>query len=294
MSLRRLQIFLEVAARSSFASAADRLGIAQSAVSMQMRNLEEELGQELFDRSRRPPALNDRGLALIPAAREILAKYEDLKLVVRGAGAVAGTLRLGVIQTASTGILPAALTRLHESHPELRVQIESGLSTGLLGRVGHGDLDAAIVTAPERLPPDLREHELFVEPLAVIAPPALSGASDAELLTRHPFIRFNRRTGVGRIIEHALRDRALAVDEAMELDAIEPIIEMVSRGLGVAVVPVHAIDPEKRAAIRALPFGAPAVTRRVIVIERHGSSRARLTKVLVAAISALHSTNVII
>jgi DNA-binding transcriptional LysR family regulator len=287
MSLRRLQIFLEVAARGSFAAAADRLGLAQSAVSMQMRTLEEELGADLFDRSRRPPVLNDRGLALVPEAREILGKYEDLKRIVRGGGEIAGTLRLGVIQTASTGILPAALTRLHEAHPQLRVRIESGLSSGLLVRVAQGELDAAILTAPERLPPELRGHLIFEEPLSVIAPRGFSGANDAELLTRHPFIRFNRRTGVGRIIEHALRDRSFQVDEAMELDAIEPIIEMVSRGLGVAVVPAYAIGEAARADLRVLPFGDPAVSRRVIVVERHVSPRAALTEVLVGVLSGL-------
>lgn len=287
MSLRRLQIFLEVAARGSFASAADRLGLAQSAVSMQMRALEQELGADLFDRSRRPPVLNDRGAALIPKARAILTQYEDLKQSVQPDGHVAGTLRLGVIQTASTGILPGALTSLHDTYPDLRVRIESGLSAGLLGRVTHGDLDAAILTAPDRLPPELKAHLIFEEPLSVIAPSGLSGVTDAELLTRHPFIRFNRRTGVGRIIEHALRDRALAVDEAMELDAIEPIIEMVSGGLGVAVVPAYALDAERREGIRVLPFGAPATTRRVIVVERHASTRAALTAILVEALTRL-------
>ncbi|MEQ8335113.1 LysR family transcriptional regulator [Nisaea sp.] len=287
MSLRRLQIFLEVASRGSFAAAADRLGLAQSAVSMQIRTLEQELGADLFDRSRRPPVLNDRGAALIPQARAILTQYEDLKQTVQPDGHIAGTLRLGVIQTASTGILPGALTGLHERYPDLRVRIESGLSTGLLGRVAHGELDAAILTAPERLPPELNGHLIFEEPLSVIAPPGLTGATDAALLTRHPFIRFNRRTGVGRIIEHALRDRNLAVDEAMELDAIEPIIEMVSCGLGVAVVPAYALDPVTRDAIRVLPFGDPVATRRVIVVERHASTRAALTAVLVKALTGL-------
>ncbi|UUX48184.1 LysR substrate-binding domain-containing protein [Nisaea acidiphila] len=293
MSLRRLQIFLEVAARGSFAAAADRLGLAQSAVSMQMRNLEEELGADLFDRSRRPPVLNDRGLALVPEAREVLTKYDDLKRIVRGGGAIAGTLRLGVIQTASTGVLPGALTALHEHYPDLRVRIESGLSAGLLGRVVHGELDAAILTAPERLPGELKAHLVFEEPLSVIAPKAFTGGSDADLLTRHPFIRFNRRTGVGRIIEHALRDRALSVDEAMELDAIEPIIEMVSCGLGVAVVPDSALGRETREAIRVLPFGDPVATRQVIVVERHASPRAALTEVLVAALTGLLLCNII-
>ncbi|WP_420402698.1 LysR family transcriptional regulator [Nisaea sp.] len=294
MSFRRLQIFLEVAARGSFAAAADRLGLAQSAVSMQIRNFEEELGADLFDRSRRPPVLNDRGLALVPEAREVVTKYEDLKRIARRGGEIAGTLRLGVIQTASTGILPSALARLHRDHPELRVRIESGLSAGLLGRVAQGELDAAILTAPERLPPELRGYLIFEEPLCAIACGDFPGTTDVELLTRHPFIRFNRRTGVGRIIEHALRDRAVQVDEAMELDAIEPIIEMVTRGLGVAVVPAYALDRVVREKVRVLPFGDPVATRRVIVVERHVSPRGDLTEVLVAALSGLQDENVIV
>jgi len=288
MSLRRLQIFLEVAARGSFAAAADRLGLAQSAVSMQIRNLEEELGADLFDRSRRPPVLNDRGAVLIPKAREVLALYEDLKHAVRGG--VAGTLRLGVIQTASTGILPGALAAQHRLHPEMRVRIESGLSADLISRVAAGELDAAIVTAPHRVPPEMVSHTIVEEPLVVIAPQGSDGNADDVLLARYPFIRFNRRTGVGRIIEQELRRRQIPVDEAMELDSIEPIIGMVSRGLGVAVVPSHAVLPEIRDRLRVLPFGVPQVRRRVSLMERVRSPRAALAEIMVAALRSAAGT----
>ena len=234
--------------------------------------MEQEIGANLFDRSRRPPALNGHGAALIPKARAMLTQYEDLKQSVQPDGHVVGTLRL-VIQTASNGILPGALTSLYETYPNLRVRIESGLSADLLGRVMH-DLDAAVIN-PERLPANLKWHLIFEEPLSCDPPAGLSGATDAELLTRHPFIRFNRRTGVGRIIDHALRDRAISVDEAMELDAIEPIIKMVAGGLGVAVVPAYALDVERLKGIHFLPFGEPIATRRVIVVERHASTPSR-------------------
>lgn len=282
MSLRRLQIFLEVAARGSFAAAADRLGLAQSAVSMQMRTLEDEMGAELFDRTRRPPVLNDRGAVLIPKAREILTLYDDFKHTARGG--VAGTLRLGVIQTASTGMLPGALAEQHRRHPEMRVRIQSGLSSDLISQVGAGDLDAAIVTAPERVPAEMICHEIVEEPLVVIASTAFQGRDDGDLLDRYPFIRFNRRTGVGRVIEQELRRRQIRVDEAMELDSIEPIIGMVSRELGVAVVPSYAIVPAIRESLRILPFGAPQVSRKVGLIERARSSRSALSEIMVSAL----------
>ena len=145
MNLRHLETMLAIAETGSFAAAADRVGVTQSAVSMQMRALEAVIGAELFDRARRPPVLSDLGRGLLGPARAVLRAAEDLLVAASGA-ALRGRLRLGVIPTAATGLVPDALALLAARAPDLQIRIESGLSVDLARRVSQGALDAALVT----------------------------------------------------------------------------------------------------------------------------------------------------
>ena len=285
MSLRQLVTLVAIADTGSFHAAADRLAITQSAVSMQMKALEEDLQASLFDRARRPPNLRENARPLIDQARQILRLHEDFRLGARATGAVFGTLRIGVIPTASTGILPDALAILRERTPLLQVRIENELTTELIRRIERGMLDAAILTEPSRISAGLRCRTILEERLLVVAPADSPGANDDELLNALPFVRFNRRAGVGRAIDTALRARGIDVQECMELDSIESILMMVSRGLGAAVVPERSISPEQRTMLKCLPFGNPAIRRRVGLLERAGRGPSPLTDVLHEALT---------
>lgn len=268
MNLRHLETLLAIAETGSFAAAADRVGVTQSAVSMQMQALEVALAAELFDRARRPPVLNELGRSLLAHAREVLRAAEELAAAASGT-ALRGRLRLGVIPTAATGLVPDALTMLAARAPELQIRVESGLSVDLARRVAQGVIDAALVTEaaprPER---GLAVRPVLEEPLVVVAPLAAAGPTARTLLRRLPFVRFNRRTGVGRVIDAVLRRDRIPVSETMELDSIEAILAMVGRGLGVAVVPAGSVAGPIADRVIALPFGDPPVLRRVGLLER--------------------------
>jgi DNA-binding transcriptional LysR family regulator len=251
---------------------------------MQMKGLETELDVALFDRARRPPSLNPTGRALIDRAREILRLHAGLAEQARQGGAVAGSLVIGVIPTASTGVLPAALALLRERYPRLGVRIENGLSTDLVRRVRSGEVDAAVLTVVDRVDRDLALHTVFEERLMVVAPGDARGRTDEALLTGLPFVRFNRRTGVGRIIERALRARRISVHETMALDSIEAILAMVRMGLGVTIAPERSVANEDREVLTCVPFGSPPIIRRVGLLERAGAANAPLTRALLGAL----------
>jgi DNA-binding transcriptional LysR family regulator len=280
MSLRQLETLVAIADAGSFHAAADRLGVTQSAVSMQMKALEDDLQTSLFDRSRRPPGLRETADPLVTQARQILRLYEGFRHSARAVGTVAGILRIGVIPTASTGILPDALAILRERTPRLQVRIENELSTELIRRVERGMLDAAILTEPPRLNAGLKSRAILEERLLVVAPGDSPGERDIDLLTLLPFVRFNRRAGVGRAIDSALRERGIKVQEHMELDSIESILMMVSRGLGVAIAPERSISSNQRALLKCVPFGDPPVCRRVALVERANGDRSTLSDAL--------------
>jgi len=277
MTVRHLKTLVAVADSGSFNAAAERLGITQSAVSMQIRALEDDLEVELFDRSRRPPLLNTLGHSLLERAREIVRLYDGLQESVAKAGQLAGALRLGAIPSVTTSILPPALASLRHRHPALQVRIEGGLSTELMAKVARGALDAAVVTEPERLNKDLQSATILDEALIAVRHRSAVGTSDEEMLSANPFVRFNRRAGFGRIVDGALRARGLKVRDTMELDSIEAILLMVSQGLGVTVVPESSIVGRFAKTLYRTPFGDPPVRRRVCLVERSDSAQTQLT-----------------
>ena len=284
MNLRHLRTFVTIAETGSFQAAAERLFLTQSAVSMQMKALEESLQAELFDRGKRPPVLSALGRALLDRARDLVDQVENFRRAAAGGDELLGSLTLGVIPSATTSILPGALARLRDEHPRMQVRIEGGLSTGLEDLVAGGVIDAAVVTEPARLPEGLRSLTVFTEPLLIAAPLQSDGDSGPDLLEKLPFIRFNRGTGVGRIIETTLQTRGIRVAETMELDSIEAILMMVSRGLGAADVPERSLTDRFRGTVRTFPFGGAGVTRNVGLVVRRRQSETPLVTALYSAL----------
>jgi DNA-binding transcriptional LysR family regulator len=281
MSIRSLRTLVAVAEQGSFAAAAPVLGLTPSAVSLQMRSLEAELRTRLFDRTRRSPTLNGAGRALLDRAREIVLLYDEMGTIVSPADDLGGGLVLGAVHTMLTGLLPDVLLALKADHPRVQVRVIGGLSAELTAQVDRGELDAALVTEPTgRLPAGLEWKICSSEPLMVIAPLDAAEGGERELLEGHPFIRFNRRAWAGRLIDDSLRQRGIKIVEAMELDSLEAISLMVSKGLGVSVVPQRPITAPFRLPLRIVAFGDPPLHRRVGLVERLQHNRSRLTEAL--------------
>jgi len=279
MDLRHLKTLIAIAEHRTFAAAGDGVGLTQSAVSLHVKALEDQLGTRLFDRSTRPPLLNARGKALVERAREIIRLCDDLTDSV-GAETVGGRLDLGAVPTVLTGVLPQALLSLRKSHPELRIGVSSGLSAELADGVRRGNLDVAVVSEPAELAAGISWHACGREPLMVIAPKGTRGKTDKALLEALPFIRFTRLAWAGGIIDAHLRDRGIRVRPDMEIDTLEGVATMVSSGLGVSVVPKRPIDKVFPGKVRAVPFGEPPLHRSVGLIERTANPKALLVKAL--------------
>lgn len=285
MSLRALRTLLAIAQHGSFARAADAVCLTQSAVSLQVRSLEEAFNATLFDRSRRTPTLTEAGRRAVERAREILALYDSIAGELGDSGELAGRLRIGAIQTALAGVLPAALAALRQHHPRLGVQVYSGMSAELAGRIDAGELDAAVTTEPVRPhPPGLVSTALYQDGFWIIAPPGLHGHDARTLLQDFPFIRFDRRSWAGRTIDSELRRQRLRVHTDMELDSQEAIIQMVACGLGVAIAPLSAQVRARLPGLTCLPFAEPQRLRRVVLLEREERPAGRLATALAAAI----------
>jgi DNA-binding transcriptional LysR family regulator len=285
MNLRSLRTLITVSNHPSFTSAADEIGLTHSAVSQQIKGLEDELQLQIFDRVTRPPRLTDAGYALVALARQILDIADEMRTIAQE-DTLAGTVTIGVVPSALIGLIPPALARLQQAHPRLKVHIRSGLSGELAQAVRAHEIDLAVVTAPRVLPDGLRADEICREPLDVIMPPDVTAQSDAEALT-HPFIWFNRRTWAGQQIEEHLAARRLFVRPVTEIDSIEAIESLVAHGLGVSITPRRFGLEHAGPAVRRLPFGQPQLARSLVLISPEPGSRRRLAESLLALLKGI-------
>ncbi len=267
----------------SIAEASRRLSLTPGAVALRIKTLEDQLGTVLLERSGRRVAPTSAAVRLLTPLRTLVSTARDLKSIARAEGQVAGELRLGSIATASTGILPRLLRRLTRQHPALDIFIEPGTSVGLRRRVMEGALDAAICVPP---PGPLRKAEAFTpwvsEPLILIAPPGTRTTNVAELLRTEMFIRFDRESSGGRIVDEYLRRNGIVPRERFELDALNGIVALVSAGLGVSIIPDWDGPRPQGTPVVSIPLAKPVPERLVGLY----SQRSPLRKDLVALIEA--------
>ena len=280
MNIPQLRTLVAIADTRGFASAAEKLFVTPAAVSQQMRALEDELQVPLFDRTTRPPRLNAHGVHIAERAREVLRTFDAFAAEARAPDEIAGVLTLGCISGFSSDLIPAALGNLRKRYPRLMVRIEEGQSATLINQVRRRELDAAIVTEPLVPEPALEMLLITTEPLMVVAPPDTPAKSWSEALVTLPFLRLNRLSGMGTLIDSTIREAGLIVSDAMELDSSEVVLSMVRAGLGAGVVPAGRLRGEHRRKVRQFAFGDPPVSRRVVLAERPDYERSDLSQVL--------------
>src|SRR5690606_24783515 len=232
--LRELKTFITVARLGTFAAAGQRVGLTQSAVSAQIRVLEQHLGVRLFDRSGRAAVLNAAGRHALPLAEQMLALYAQMALP-QAADQGQVELRVGAIATLQTGLLAEALPRFRQLAPRVELKLVPEVSLQLFSQLDAGELDLALLIKPPfALPKEILEVPLAREPFVLIAPLEVTGNDPLQLLAEQPFVRYDRSSFGGRQVSRFLREQRLTVREALELDEVEAIVRLVENGMGVS------------------------------------------------------------
>jgi len=288
MDIKTLYTLIAIADRGSFAEAGNSIGLSLSAVSMQIRALEEELEITIFDRSRRPPVLTDAGLALVHRARDLITHWESMSASLKR-GTSVGLLKLGSVHTCASGLLPLALRRLQKQGHGLEVHVTTGLSHDLERAVYHRQLDVAIVTEPEMPRSGLDFLPFVDEEMVVIAHRSTKGDTDQEVLESTPYVRFNREARVGHLVQEEIVRRHITVRSAMEIDNLDAVVAMVANGLGASVVPARGVRNEFPSTVRVIPFGNPPVTRRLGILVPKDNPRSHLSQRLLEALRSVSS-----
>jgi|GEM_PF-32710 len=282
--LRYFKTFLVAAETGSFSAAGARLGLTQSAVSTQIRRLEEDLGCTLFDRSGKAVSLSEEGHQMLADATRIVALYESMK----GARAQRdmAPLDLGAVSTVQSSLLPRAMQRFRVAHPDTHVNIIPGMSTQLLTQVDARELDIAVLVKPRLgIPPELKWVPLVRERFVAVAPQGAPTELKA-LLAAVPFIRYNRHSTGGQLVDRYLKRHRLWVREGMELDEPAVILQMVSEGLGCAIIPSALVPLAQTPNIVQVPMPGQPVFREIGVLVRQSALKRASAAALIDAFVA--------
>jgi DNA-binding transcriptional LysR family regulator len=251
MDTRQLAAFCAVVDRKSFSQAAERLGVTQPAVSLQVRALEERLGHQLLDRSGRRVEPTESGRRLYRHAQRMLQLEGQLLEEVAGAdeGNLAGTLALGASTGPGAHLVPLLLCEFQQAHPDLRVALSISDTAAVIERVAAREVELGIVGA-------LRRHRsLSFEPLVrdeivlAVPPghPAAGGELSPEELRGETLVVMQEGAGVRQVVEEELGRAGLRLrrlDSKLELGLQESVKSAVAAGYGVAFISRTAVEGE--------------------------------------------------
>ncbi|WP_070886473.1 LysR family transcriptional regulator [Pseudomonas sp. D1-3] len=276
--LRELKTFLTVVRCGTFAAAGKQIGLTQSAVSAQIRNLEGAVGQSLFDRTGRTATLNQAGARAVPLAEKILEQFSLMSTPERLED-YRGELRIGAIGTVQSCLMPAMLLKLREQAPGIETKLVPGVSLDLLNQVDSGEIDLAIIIRPPfQLPKELELELVRSEPFVLVAPTDMDAQEPMKMLTEHPFIRYDRSSFGGRLVTQFMRKQRIQPRQVLELDELDAIVKMVESGLGIALIPEAGLWVENQPRVQIVDLGDKVFYRDLVLISRYGSRQSPAQK----------------
>jgi DNA-binding transcriptional LysR family regulator len=250
MDVRQLEMFRAVAEAGSFTAAAQRLHVSQSAISRQLKLLEEELGTLVLERTGRGVNVTPEGHILLAAAnriwrdlQEVAAQIADTQTLQRGVISIGGGM------TVCLHILPKLLKKFRALYRNVDLRITTGTADQLLQALRAHELDLLLLTLPI-VGADLEVVPVLKEEMIVIAAKnhalARSRSVDARTLARSPLILFERGSNTRRVLDEFFLAQQTAVNVVMETENVEIIKAMVAHGLGLTILPYGALASDLR------------------------------------------------
>ena len=278
LTLKQLRYFDALARHCHFGRAAEACAISQPALSMQIKEMEEVLGGVLLERGTRQVGLTSFGEEAAQRVRNILRSVDELGDFARASqDRLVGRLRIGMIPTVAPYLLPAVIGNLTRTHPELDLHVRETLTPKLIQELAEGRLDAAIVALPVS-EPSLAEVALFAENFLLVRP----GEDEGTPVPSGEALREMRLL----LLEegHCFRDQALAfckmrsspLREVLDASSLSTLVQMVSAGIGVTLIPEIAVAVETRSAsVSVARFKNPQPRRTIGMVWRKTNPLAR-------------------
>ena len=275
LGLDQLRSFTDVVELGSFSAAAERRGLTQPAISLQLRQLERRLGVRLIERVGRRAGPTAAGMALIAHARRIeRAVGEALEELAPHAAGVAGRVRIGTGATACIYLLPDVLRGLRQRFPALEITVRTGNTAEVLKAIEENALDLGLVTLPApgrafAVTPALADEFLLFSPLAS-QPPAIPLTPEA--VAALPLVLYEPGGHTRRVVDEWFAAAGLHPVPSMSLGSVEAIKELVGAGLGHAILPGMAWRDSDAPRLSARSL-APRLERQLALVLRRDKPR---------------------
>ncbi len=248
MELRQITTFIRVAQFNSFSKAAESLGYSQSAVTVQIKQLEDELGTRLFDRMGKHISLTDPGYQFLNRSYEIVNEVNKARLSVSDTGPLHGSLHIGTISSLCDAKLPALLKRYWDRHPGVNVRVTTAEPEELISLMERGDVDLIYVLDEPRYNNSWRKLMEQKEDVVFVASSSLAGELNRPEGLRMsdlfgmPFYLTERNANYRRVLDHYLESKNVSLTPALECSDTSFIIKMLEINRGVSFLPLYAVN----------------------------------------------------
>lgn len=265
MEIHQLRYFVAVADEGSFSRAAAKVRVAQPSLSQQIRKLEAEIGQPLFDRLPRSVVLTEAGRCLIDYAQQILASIGDARRCVDELkDEVSGKLAVGAIPTIAPYVLPELVVAFQKHYPEVILEIVEDVTDGITRRIEAGVLDVALASTCQPSP-SLRRQSLGSEPLLALVPEehplAKKDLVEFDDLKSQRFLLLHEMHCLSQQVNHLLESRRLRPEIAFAGSQLSTIANMVAASIGISIVPQMMVKHQGAPGCVTLPFAPPVPER---------------------------------
>jgi len=269
MDLVELRIFKAVVEHGGITRAAAALHRVQSNVTTRVKQLEQRLGTRLFNRQGRRLVLSAEGRVLLAYADRLLRLSSEAQAALKG-NAPHGLLRIGALESTAATRLPPVLARYHRAYPAVRLELATGTSGALVGKVLREEIEAAFVAEP--FPAQgLETLHAFSEELVLITPKDHARVASPKDLGQRTILAFATGCSYRRRLEAWLGRSSVVAERVMEYGSYHAIVACTAAGSGVAVVPrsvLHATGMETQLAVHPLP--AKVARARTMLVWRRG------------------------
>jgi LysR family hydrogen peroxide-inducible transcriptional activator len=291
MNLNELRYAVAVAQMRNFRRAAEKCFVTQPALSLAIQKLEDELGVQLFERSRTEVSLTPIGARIVEQAQRVLEEAGRIPEIARqGRDQLAGTLKLGAIYTVAPYLLPELIPILHRKAPQMPLEVVENLTSQLDVMLRDGRIDVAIIALPFDAP-NVTTLPLYDEAFAVVVPTehawAKRSSVRAEELTSEKVLMLASGHCFSNQVVEACPELQKQGRETLQGNSLETIRNMVASGLGITVLPASADAPRYRSPLlKVVPFKDPPPSRRIALAWRRSFAREKAIEVLADAIRA--------
>ena len=277
MELRQLAYFVAVVDEAHFTRAAERLRIAQPAVSQQIRRLEAELGERLLHRDRRTVTVTPAGEALLPYARAALAQVEHGRQAVAALrGLATGRLRVGLVMPLPDRRVIRAIGAFGRRYPGIELTLVEDETDALLAGLATGDLQTAFIGLGTGQDPPAGLGAVVVarEPAVLVVHPghplAARRSVPLSALRDEPVVTLTRESRLRSVLETFCREAGFAPRVVAETSDLTVMVQLVAEGVGVALMPRSG--REDGTDVVAVPLSRPTIDRRIVLVWREGAA----------------------